>query len=68
MPDSKTIGKRIKKLRESKNMSQEILASVSNVSPSRISMYEIGERIPRDETKIKIAKLFNVSVSSIFFE
>lgn len=68
MPDSKTIGRRIKKLRESKNMSQEILANVINVSPSTISMYETGERIPRDETKIKIAKVFNVSVSSIFFE
>lgn len=68
MPNSKVIGKRIKKLRESMNISQEHLAKQLNVSPSTISMYEIGERIPRDETKIKIADMFGVSVSSIFFE
>lgn len=68
MPEGKVIGQRIKKLRESMNISQEYLAKKLNVSASTISMYEVGERIPRDETKIKIAKLFGVSVSSIFFD
>ena len=68
MPDSKTIGKRIKKLREKKKISQESLAKSINVSPSTVSMYENGERIPRDETKIKIARVFDVTINSIFFD
>lgn len=68
MPDGKTIGKRIRKLREKKKISQETLAKSINVSPSTVSMYESGERIPRDETKIKIARVFNVSINSIFFD
>ena len=30
-------------------------------------MYEAGERVPRDEIKIKLAKFYNRSVSYIFF-
>lgn len=43
MPDSKTIGTRIKNLRESKHYSQEKLGELVGVSTSTISMYEIGK-------------------------
>lgn len=68
MPDSKTIGTRIKNLRESKHYSQEKLGELVGVSTSTISMYEIGERIPRDELKIKISRALGKSVNYIFLK
>jgi putative transcriptional regulator len=46
---------------------QEEIAKKLGISPSAYSMYETGQRIPRDEVKIKIAKLYNRSVQYIFF-
>ena len=62
------IGQRIKGLRLQKKMSMEQMAKTLGTSYSAISMYENGERIPRDEIKIKIAELFGVSVETIFFQ
>ena len=62
------IGQRIKEMRIRKEMSMEQMANQLGTSYSAISMYENGERIPRDEIKIKIAELFGVSVESIFFQ
>lgn len=60
------IGNRLIELR--KNISREDAASNLGVSVSALAMYEQGNRIPRDEIKIKIAKFYNKSVQSIFFE
>jgi len=30
-------------------------------------MYEIGERVPRDEVKTRLAKLYGKTVEEIFF-
>lgn len=38
------------------------------ISPSSLSMYENGERVPRDEVKVRLAKFYSVSVESIFFD
>ena len=62
------IGQRIKGLRLQKEMSMEQMAKTLGTSYSAISMYENGERLPRDEIKIKIAELFGVSVETIFFQ
>lgn len=35
---------------------------------STISMYESGERIPRDEIKVKIAMALGKSVNYIFYK
>lgn len=43
------------------------VASALGVSVSAIAMYENGARIPRDETKIKIANYYGKSVEEIFF-
>ncbi len=64
--DAQKIGSKLKKLRGSTPI--EELAKSLGVSKSAISMWENGERIPRDEIKIKIADYFNKSVESIFFE
>lgn len=63
----KGFGRRIKQLRQAKGLNQSQLAEGLGVSTSAVSQYELEERIPRDETKIKIATFFNKKVSDIFF-
>lgn len=64
--DKQKIGKKLKMLRGQK--SQEVVAKDLNISISALSMYECGERIPRDEIKIKIANYYDTTVNDIFFE
>lgn len=68
MPDAKTIGARIKYLREKKKLKASELAKMIDISPQAMSMYENGERIPRDEIKLKLAKILGRTVNFIFFE
>ena len=55
---------RFKLLRESRNWTQDEVAEKLEVSRPTIAGYESVEknRIPREETLIKIADLFNVSI------
>ena len=64
--NSKAIGKRLAALRGAK--SRKEVAEALKISTSALAMYERGERIPRDEIKIKIAEFFGVPVADIFFE
>lgn len=59
------IGKRLIDLRGSK--SQEAVAKDLGISASALSMYESGNRVPRDEIKVKLAKYYKVSVQNLFF-
>ncbi len=59
------MGARLRMLRGEKPRSE--VAEKLGCSVSAIQMYENGERIPRDETKKKIAELYGVSVESLFF-
>lgn len=61
-------GNRIKMLREKKNLKQDELAEILNVSPSAIGMYERNEREPNDIIKIKLANYFNVSIDYLLGE
>ena len=53
---------RIKELRESRNVSQEELATVLDTTQQSISLYESGKREPKLETWQKLADYFDVSV------
>ena len=64
--DASKIGKRLTVLRGKKT--QEDVANAVGISASALSMYECGERIPRDDVKIKLAHYFRTSVQSIFFD
>lgn len=64
--DKKIIGERLRNLRGSKNK-KDVAKSVG-VSIRAIDSYELGERIPRDEIKLKLAKYYEVSVDYIFIE
>ena len=65
MLDKKIIGDRLKKLRGGRTISE--VASACNISPSALSMYENGERIPRDEIKIVLANFYRKTVQAIFY-
>ncbi|MDD3363009.1 MAG: helix-turn-helix transcriptional regulator [Hespellia sp.] len=65
MLDKKEIGKELVRLRGKKT--QDEVANAVGISVSALSMYECGERIPRDPIKIALARFFNKSVEAIFF-
>lgn len=54
-------GLRIKKLRQSKNLTQLQLAKRLNISKSMISAYENDIRLPSYDVLIKLSRIFNVS-------
>ena len=58
---------KIRALRAERKLTQKEAADIICISVSAWAMYEAGERIPRDEVKMRIAKLFNTSVQNIFF-
>ena len=59
------IGQKLVELRGTK--SREQVAVDLGISYSAVVSYELGERIPRDEIKIKIAKYYGVDVGELFF-
>ncbi len=64
--NAKAIGKRLIELRG--NKTQEEVAKSLNISISALSMYERGERIPRDNVKIRISSYYKKPIHKIFFE
>ena len=46
--------------------SQEEVAKALGISVSALSMYEQGNRIPRDEIKIRMADYYGISIESLF--
>ena len=63
--DNMKIAERLRKLRGDK--SQREVADAVGVTAMAMSLYESGERIPRDEIKIKLAKYYQTTVDAIFF-
>lgn len=64
--ENSIIAKRLIELRGGRT--QKEVAESLGISISALCMYEIGQRIPRDEVKIKIAKYYEKSVQDIFFK
>lgn len=63
--NKKLIGRRLLELRADKPRNE--VAEAVTISVSALQMYETGQRIPRDEIKIKLAKYYKKSVQEIFF-
>lgn len=63
--DGKAISEKLVELRG--NRSQGEVANALGISTSALSMYENGERIPRDTIKIRIADYYKTTVQNIFF-
>lgn len=64
--NGKEIGKRLENLRGKKTQSE--VAREVGISVSALAMYENGERIPRDNIKIRLAEYYSKPIVSIFFE
>lgn len=57
------------RLREARgNTPRSEVAEAVGITVSAISMYENGNRVPRDEVKIKLARYYGVSIQDIFFD
>lgn len=56
------IGERLTDLRKDRNLTQKQLAEELNLTKSNISAYECEHNEAPDDTKIALAKYFNVSV------
>ena len=67
MRTAKDIGAQLLDLRNAKGISRKELAEAVGASESAVAMYELGERIPRDEMKCKIASFYGLSIESLFF-
>lgn len=65
MMNPKVIGKRLRELRGEKTV--QCVADAVGISRSALAMYEIGDRIPRDEIKIKLCRYYGVGIN-IFFD
>lgn len=63
--DAKVIGERLRALRGEKSVADT--AKALEISPSAWSMYENGERIPRDNIKLRISNYFRRPIQVIFF-
>ena len=63
--DNQKIADRLIKLRGSRTQAE--VAQAIGVTPSAYSMYENGNRIPRDEIKKRIAEYYKRTVNTIFF-
>ena len=56
------IGKRLEILRKNRGMSQRELAAILGVTNYTVSAYENDRSEPADETKVQLARLFDVSL------
>ena len=63
--NAEVIGIKLKLLRGEKSQSE--VAEAVGITPSALSMYENGERIPKDEIKVKLAEFYQKSVQEIFY-
>lgn len=62
----KRFGKRLRKLRRNKDLTQEQLADKVGVSLNFIGQVERGENSPSFETMQKIAEVLEVDISELF--
>lgn len=63
--DMKQAGEKLKELRGCRT--QTGVARAVGISLSALSMYESGERIPRDEVKERLCAYYKVPVSEVFY-
>lgn len=66
--DAKAVGQRIRAEREKREMTQEDLAALVDISPTHISVIERGTKIPRLDTFVAIANVLEVSADSLLID
>ena len=66
--DLKAVGQRIKAAREAKNLTQEELASLVNLSTTHVSVIERGLKATKLDTFVAIANALDVSADSLLID
>ena len=66
--DLKAVGQRIKAAREAKNLTQEELAGLVNLSPTHVSVIERGLKVTKLDTFIAIANALDVSADTLLID
>lgn len=61
-------GSGLKTAREKKNLTQEDLAALVDISPTHVSVIERGTKIPRMDTFVAIANVLEVSADSLLVD
>ena len=61
----KTLGEKLRELRESFDLSQSQVAAALNIDRSTYSNYELDRTQPNLETLVKLARIFNVPKASL---
>jgi len=56
------LGARIKEVRRSRGLSQELLAEKAEISPRYLSRLEVGQQTPSLQTLDKLAEVLNVEL------
>lgn len=62
----KTVAQKLMELRGERTQLE--VSDAVNISKSALSMYETGNRIPRDEIKKALSSYYHVSVQELFYE
>lgn len=62
-----TFAQRLKTLREQKELTQEELAKLVNISQPSYNAYERGKNMPSKNTAIQLAKVLRVTVNELMF-
>lgn len=63
--DQKKAGQFLKTLRKEKNITQEVLAEILNVSGRTVSRWETGSNMPDISLLVELAEFYQVSISEI---
>lgn len=64
--DRKEIGRRLVEARG--RMSQAEAAGKIGITRSSLAMYELGQRIPKDDIKILISVAYQIPIQELFFK
>ncbi len=62
----KELGEKIKRLRKSKNLTQEQFSEIIEISPRNLSAIELGVNYPKAETLEKIVLALGVDLTELF--
>lgn len=63
--EKKSLGEKLRKLRESYNLSQGQVAEALNIDRSTYTYYELDKTRPNLETLVKISRIFNVPTATL---
>lgn len=64
--DAVQIGKKLRELRGSRTIQD--VSDATGLGWSTICMYELGRRIPEDNSKVILARYYNKTVQELFFD